>query len=60
MLMRFVEETNLGTTRWSSCPGTPISFAEYMLTTRTQATLWIKNLQLPQLTAGQLTVMSHE
>ena len=42
------------------CPGTPITFTEYALSTRTQATLWIKNLQLPQLIAGQLTVMGHE
>jgi hypothetical protein len=42
------------------CPGTPITFTEYTLTTRTQATLSIKNLQLPHLTAGQVTVMSHD
>jgi hypothetical protein len=40
------------------CPGTAVTFTQYTLTARTRATLWIKNLQLPQLTAGQLTVMS--
>ena len=40
------------------CSGTPVGFTQYELTTRVQTPFWIKGLQLPQLTAGQLKVMS--
>ncbi len=42
------------------CPGTPITFTQYALTVRSQATLWISGFQLPRLDAGQMRVITND
>ena len=42
------------------CPGTPLTFTDYKLATRSQATLSIDRFKLPDLNRGQLSVMGHD
>jgi hypothetical protein len=42
------------------CPGNPLTFTDYKLTTRSQVTLSINGFQLPDLNRGQLSVMDHD
>jgi hypothetical protein len=57
---QFVTESNRPAKVRHLCPGTPVAFTRYILTGRTQSTIWINDFQLPRPDAGQVTVMNQD
>src|SRR6201998_2695333 len=57
---QFLTESNRQGKVRHLCPGSPVTFIEYTLTSRSQVTFWINGFQLPLLDSGQLTVIDHD